>query len=158
MSSTARIGVVAGIVAAVAVAAVLAVGWASMRRSSNTELCAAQLRVIYVAIRGGDLLDSPRWDAAGTGRLFLANWEKWPSVHVRPFEPCCPVKGTRDEIDYRGPAAAPRTLKNDDAFLADRPGNHGPGKGGNVVFKDGRMVSAREDDEAWAKAARTTSD
>ena len=158
MSSTARVALIAGVLAAVGVAAALFTGYASMQRASNGELCAAQLRVVYMAVRGGELLDSPRWDEVGTGRLFIANWEKWPSVKVRPFEPFCPVKGTKDDIDYRGPAASPRKLRNDDAFLADRPGNHGPGQGGNVVFKDGRMVSARETDDAWAKAARTTSD
>ena len=153
-----RAAIVAGAVAAVALAAVLVVAFSSMRRTSDAQLCAANLRVIYMSIRGGELLDSPRWDDVGTGRAFLYNVEKWPAIHKRPFEPCCPVKGTKDDIDYRGPALPPRKLSNDDAFLADLPGNHGPAAGGNVAFKDGRIVAAKEGDEAWAKAARTTAD
>ena len=158
MSSGARLGLVAGAVAVAAALSVLAVSFLSMRKASDARLCAATLRVIYLSIRGGELLDSPRWDDVGTGRDFLANVAKWPAVHRRPFEPFCPVKGTRDDIDYRGPAAPPRRLAADDAFLADRPGNHGPGQGGNVAFKDGRIVAAREGDEAWEKASRTTAD
>ena len=158
MSSGARIGVIAGAVAALAVVAVVIVAAASMRKASDAQMCAANLRVIYMSIRGGELLDSPRWDDVGVGRAFLYNVDKWPAVHKRPFEPCCPVKGTKDDIDYRGPALPPRRMSNSDAFLADRPGNHGPAAGGNVVFKDGRIVSAREGDAAWAKAALTTAD
>jgi hypothetical protein len=159
VSSGARVGVIAGAVAALAVAAALLVAFASMRKSSDAQMCAANLRVIYMAIRGGELLDSPRWDHVGTGREFLYNVGKWPAVHTRPFDPCCPVKGgPKDEIDYRGPALPPRKMAVDDAFLADRPGNHGPGAGGNVAFKDGRIVAAKEGDDAWARAARTTAD
>lgn len=153
-----KVWIIAGAVAAVVLAALGFVAFNSMRRGSDAQLCAANLRVVYLAIRGGELLDSPRWDAVGTGREFLYNVEKWPAVQKRPFNPCCPVKGTQDEIDYRGPAMAPRKMSNDDAFLADRPGNHGPEAGGNVVFKDGRIVAAGRGDEAWAKAARTTAD
>lgn len=158
MSSTARVGVIVGVLAALAVAAALLVSFAGMRRQSNAQLCGANLRILYMAIRAGDLLDSPRWDAVGTGRAFIANTKAWPTVQRRDFDPCCPVKGTRDDIDYRGPAQAPRLLKADDAFLADRPGNHGPDRGGNVIFKDGRLVDAALDDDAWARAARTTAD
>jgi hypothetical protein len=153
-----RTWLIAGAVAALALVALLVAAFASMRRTSDAQLCAANLRVIYLAVRGGELLDSPRGDAAGVGREFLYNVDKWPSTHKRPFDPCCPVKGTKAEIDYRGPAQAPRKMSNDDPFLADRPGNHGPEAGGNVVFKDGRIVSAGLSDPAWAKAALTTAD
>lgn len=153
-----RLALVVGGIAALALAAVGVVAFASMRRKSDAQLCAANVRVIYMAIRGGDLLDSPRWDAVGAGRAFLYNVDKWPAVRTRPFDPCCPVKGTKAEIDYRGPALAPRRMSNDDPFLADRPGNHGPEAGGNVVFKDGRIVEAGLADAAWARAALTTAD
>ena len=158
MSSTARVGAIVGGVAVLGVLVALGVSFASMRKASNAQMCAANLRILYMAVRAGDLLDSPRWDAVPTGRAFIASADRWPTVQRREFDPCCPVKGTRDDIDYRGPAVPPRQLKADDAFLADRPGNHGPDRGGNVAFKDGRIVEARDGDDAWARAARTTSD
>lgn len=153
-----RLWIVVGVVAALALTAVGIVAFAGMRRTSNAQLCAANLRVIYMAVRGGELLDSPRWDAVPTGRAFLYHVDKWPAVHKRPFTPCCPVKGTNAEIDYRGPARPPRELSKDDAFLADRPGNHGPEAGGNVVLKDGRLIEAGLGDAAWTRAAATTAD
>jgi hypothetical protein len=153
-----RLWIAVGAVAALALTAVGIVAFASMRRTSNAQLCAANLRVIYMSIRGGELLDSPRWDAVGTGRQFLYNVEKWPAVQKRPFDPCCPVKGANQEIDYRGPARPPREMSKDDPFLADRPGNHGPEAGGNVVLKDGRVIEAGLGDAVWTRAAVTTAD
>lgn len=153
-----RLWLAVGAVAAVALTAVGIVAFAGMRRTSNAQLCAANLRVIYMSIRGGELLDSPRWDAVPTGRAFLYHVDKWPAVQKRPFDPCCPVKATNAEIDYRGPAQAPRRMSNGDPFLADRPGNHGTEAGGNVVLKDGRVIEAGLGDAVWTRAAVTTAD
>lgn len=130
----------------------------SMRKDSNEELCRANLTIIGIAIRGGDLPSSPKWDAAGTGRAFFAQQEKWPSYQQRSIDVCCPVKGTRKEIDYRGPARPLREIGNGEPIAADRPGNHGPGKGGNVLLKTGQVYTVGDRDPLWAAAARTTSD
>jgi len=130
----------------------------SMKKDSNEELCRANLTIIGMAIRGGELPSSPKWDAVGRGREFLASQERWPSYQKREFDPCCPVKGTRKEIDYRGPARFLRELKNDEPMAADRIGNHGPGKGGNVLLKTGQVYTVPETHALWAAAALTTSD
>jgi hypothetical protein len=149
---------VSGLTLGVGVLALLLVSFVSMRRESNLELCGAHLLIIYRSIRTGELLDSPRWDAAGTGRDFLRNTPAWPTRQLLPFETWCPVRGPSGDIDYRGPARPLRLLTNQDPILADRPGNHGPGKGGNVMLKTGQVSPARASDALWERAAQTTAD
>src|SRR6185295_18031873 len=38
----------------------------SMKKDSNEELCRANLTIIGMAIRGGELPSSPKWDAAAS--------------------------------------------------------------------------------------------
>jgi hypothetical protein len=149
---------VSGLALGLAVLAILIVSFVSMRRESNLELCGAHLLMIYRSIRTGELLDSPRWDAAGTGRAFLTNAAAWPTRQPIPFEAWCPVRGPSGDVDYRGPARPLRLLSNQDPILADRPGNHGPGKGGNVMLKTGAVSPARPSDPLWERAAQTTAD
>jgi hypothetical protein len=130
----------------------------SMRRDSDEELCRANLTIIGMAIRSGELPSSPKWDAAGTGRAFFANPERWPTYQQRPIDVCCPVKGTHREIDYRGPARPLREIQNGEPIASDRPGNHGPKKGGNVLLKTGQVYTVAERDPLWSAAAQTTSD
>ena len=72
---------------ALALAAILAVSFVSLRRRSDEELCRGRLLAVHLAVRGGELPDSPRWDAAGTGRTFLADQSRWPT-RLRPCERC----------------------------------------------------------------------
>ena len=138
--------------------ALFLVFFVSMKRDSNEELCRVNLTMIGIAIRDGELLSSPKWDAVGRGREFFASRDKWPSYQKMEFDPCCPVRNTRREIDYRGPAKPFRDIRNDEPIAADRPGNHGPGKGGNVLLKTGQVYTVPESHPHWAAAARTTSD
>jgi hypothetical protein len=111
-----------------------------------------------MAIRAGELPSSPKWDAAGRGRDFYMNQEKWPSYQRRDIDVCCPVKATRKEIDYRGPSKPLREIRNEEPMAADREGNHGPGKGGNVLLKTGQVYTVTEHHALWIAAAQTTSD
>ena len=140
------------------IASLFLIFFLSMKKDSNEELCRINLTIIGMAIRDGELPSSTKWDAAGTGREFFANKDKWPRYQKMEFDPCCPVKGTRKEIDYRGPAKVLRELKNDEPMAADRPGNHGAGKGGNVLLKTGQAYTVLETHPLWSAAARTTSD
>jgi hypothetical protein len=139
-------------------AALFLVFFVSMRKESSEELCRANLTVLGMAIRVGDLPNSPKWDAIGTGRDFFRNQDKWPTYQQREVDLFCPVKGTRKECDYRGPAKVLREIRNDQPMAADRIGNHGPGKGGNVLLKTGQVHTVSETHPLWAAAAQTTSD
>ena len=149
---------IAGAVALVAVAALVGTQYRSMRSRADVTTCAANLRGLYIAVRSGELLDSPKWEAAGLGRVFIANYAKWPTKQQLDFDPVCPVKGQGNDIDYRGPALPFPKLSNQDPILADRPGNHGPGKGGNVCRKDGSLFSCEDSHPLWSRAAATTAD
>lgn len=138
--------------------ALFLVFFVSMRRDSNEELCRANLTIIGIAIRGGELPSSPKWDAVGRGRAFFMDQPKWPSYQPREIDPFCPVKATRKDIDYRGPSKPLREIGNDEPIVADRVGNHGPGKGGNVLLKTGAVHTVPENHALWATASRTTSD
>lgn len=145
--------------AAVALAALVISLFASTKRRASYELCAGNLKLIDRAMRVGELFDSPKWEAAGSGRALLARPDRWPVQVIMAYEPFCPVKGGEPrEIDYRGPAKPLREIRNDDPMCADRPGNHGPGQGGNVLLKSGDIHAAREGDAIWKRASETTSD
>ena len=137
---------------------VLVVSFASTRKTANQELCSGNLRILYMAVRSGDLPDSPGWDKAATGRAFFAFPERWPARQKREFSLYCQVGGTRDDVDYRGPAQSLRLMKDGDPIIADRPGNHGPGEGGNVVLLRGEIYACPESHSLWVRAAQTTSD
>jgi len=148
----------AGGALAVFLSALLLVFFVSMRKESSEELCRANLTVLGMAIRVGELPSSPKWDAMGKGRDFFRNQEKWPTYQQRSVDLYCPVKGTHQDCDYRGPAKPLRELRNDEPMAADRIGNHGPEKGGNVLLKTGAVHTVGLKDPLWAAAAQTTSD
>lgn len=150
--------VIAGVVVTLIALAMLVVLFTSTRKRGDFELCKTNLQRIDVAMRRGELFDSPAWDAVGRGRSFLAGQDRWPSRYPLPLDLTCPVKGEHREIDYRGPALPLRQLTVADPMCADREGNHGPGRGGNVLLKDGTVREAAEGDALWARAAETTSD
>lgn len=149
---------IAGGLVVVVVVALLGASYATMRKRADAEMCAVNLRTIYTTIRSGEHPNSPKWGDVGTGRAFLSNSARWPTHETRELDFACPVKGPSREIDYRGPARPLPQMRPDEPILADRPGNHGPGKGGNVVLKTGQIHSCAEGDEVWAAAARSTSD
>jgi len=137
---------------------ILGASYVSMRRRADIEMCGVNLRTIYTAIRSGEHPGSPKWNESGTGRQFLASYPIWPTHQPRPIDLNCPVRGPSLEIDYRGPARLLPLMDPDEPILADRPGNHGPDHGGNVVLKTGAIFSCGKDDPLWAAAARSTSD
>lgn len=150
--------VLAGAGAAVLLLAVGLALYASAKRRSDRALCAANLRILYMAVRSGEALEAPAWSAVPPGRAFIAAREAWPTSQKRDFDPCCPVKGERTEIDYRGPALPLAKLGPQDPLFADREGNHGPDEGGNLVLKNGALHACAPADALWRRAARSTAE
>ena len=69
----------------------------------------------------------------------------------------CPVENVDDEgCDYRGPSSNVNTFADGDAVGADVDGNHGEGKGGNVLRRSGDVQTCKADDALWKSAAKTT--
>jgi general secretion pathway protein G len=67
----------------------------------------------------------------------------------------CPVENVKDEgCDYRGPVEDVNTYMDGDPVGADVDGNHGEGKGGNVIRKSGDCMPYAATDPMW-KAAET---
>ena len=149
---------IVGGVLALGLVGVLASAFVGMKKRSDIEMCAVNLRTIYTAIRAGEHPGSPKWNDAGTGRAFLANSKAWPTHAERPLDLNCPVKGPSAQIDYRGPARVLPLMQTDEPILSDRPGNHGPGEACWVVLKTGALQACLENDPLWAAAARSTSD
>jgi|ERR1043166_4005394 hypothetical protein len=149
---------IVGGVVVVSVVGLLGAAFVSMQKRSDAEMCAANLVILYNHLRSGEHPDSSKWNDAGTGREFLANYERWPTHERRPLDLHCPVKGVPGGIDYRGPARPLPQMRPDEPIFADRPGNHGPGKGGNVILKTGAISACAENDSLWSAAARSTSD
>lgn len=148
----------AGIGVTIIVVAVVVALFFNLKRRSDHELCGVNLRTIDRAIRAGEIFASPKWDAVPTGRRFLEESSAWPTRQHLPMELSCPVLGKPGSTDYRGPATSLRLLKIEEPMCADRPGNHGPGTGGNVLLKSGEIHPVPEDHPLWTLAARTTSD
>lgn len=150
--------VLGGIATAILLLAVGLSLYASTRRRSDRALCGANLRILYLAVRSGEPLESPKWEPLPPGRAFIAARDAWPTTQKRDFDPCCPVRGEHREIDYRGPALPLKRLAPGDPLFADRDGNHGPEEGGNAVLKSGALHACGRQDPLWLRAAVTTTD
>src|SRR5207247_9542225 len=94
---------ISGGVVAVGIIGVLGAAYVSMRKRADAEMCAANLRIIYLAIRSGEHPDSPKWNDAGTGRAFLANYPRWPTHQQLPLDLNCPLKGPSADCHHRRP-------------------------------------------------------
>ena len=65
----------------------------------------------------------------------------------------CPIENFDDKgCDYRGPAGNVNRYKNEDAVGADVDGNHGIGKGGNVLRVSGDVQATDGNDRLWDAA------
>jgi hypothetical protein len=147
----------------VAVVGVGAAGLVGLKRAHHRETCLWQLSRVGIAVQASDPLHLAGWDRVGTGRRFFLDVANWPGPPPFPIDPewfCCPMVGAPliGRIDYRGPAKDFRRMDRDDVLVADRPGNHGSGSGGNVLLRSGTVRNAPEADPAWTRAVATTTD
>lgn len=151
--------VAGGVAAALALLSILVVSFVTMRRASDAESCKINLRILDLAVKGAALPRDSKWERASPGRAFFSDVHRWPRRPDRPFSPRCPVLGDRgDGIDYRGPARSISGLAATDPYVADRPGNHGPDRGGNVLLLNGEIHEVAPDHPLWRRAEETTTD
>jgi hypothetical protein len=64
----------------------------------------------------------------------------------------CPLRGEEPgpgETHYRGPRVPWGKLKSPDPLGGDKVGNHGDGRGGNVLYKDGSVTELDPQDLRW---------
>lgn len=122
----------------------------------RTEECRFHMMRMWNSVNGAEVSSSKAWDDEAKGRDFWILSNQWPSARI-PLDPNdlrCPVLGSDQGVDYRGPARSLRTLKPDEPMAADRVGNH-PVRG-NVLLKNGEILEA--DERLWARANETTCD
>jgi hypothetical protein len=156
-----RGGLIAVGIAGVAVVAIAVVAITGLRRVDRRETCLWNLSRIGLAVIASEPRTVEGWDRIGTGHRFFQDFADWPGPPPFSIEPawfCCPEVGrpAAGRIDYRGPASPIRRMDRHDPIVADRPGNHGPGAGGNVVLRSGSVKTVPETDPAWGRAAATT--
>src|SRR5688572_3175567 len=157
-----RRGIIAVALAGVAVLAIVVVSLAGLRRVDRRETCLWNLSRVGLAVIASEPRAVEGWDRVGTGARFFQDFRDWPGPPPFPIEPawfCCPEVGrpSPGRIDYRGPATPLRALDRNEPIVADRPGNHGAREGGNVVLRNGSVMTVSEADPAWSRAAVTTS-
>ncbi len=137
---------------------------AAMRaqETSKVESCRRNLKTLYELLYaymnkfGGDskLLPAQTGDA-----LWLALAKTDPPLVEKKslglFQ--CPVENVDDEgCDYRGASKSVDQAADGDVIGADVDGNHGKGKGGNVLRKSGDVLEVVDDDPLWRGAALST--
>jgi len=141
----------------------------NVKRRTAHEQCALNLKLLGMTIAGAspDPKVQQGWDAVPNGVGFWLNHDRWPVLSpVRPVNArqqmvLCPVVAPvkrRTGCDYRGPARSVRLLQPEEPLGADKIGNHGPGRGGYVLTKNGEVFDCKETDPLWVKAAETTSE
>jgi hypothetical protein len=155
--------VIVAVVIGIAVLAVAGIALAGIRAHGRRETCLWNLSRIGLVVVAAEGQKAAGWDKIDPGRRFFLEFAEWPGPSPFPFDPrwfCCPVVAPADpgRIDYRGPAGPLRGMDRNDPIVADKPGNHGSGSGGNVVLRSGMAKSVEETDPSWTRAAVTTTE
>jgi len=154
-----RIDLVALTVAALVTGSVAVSGYTHTQDRKRVAECANNLKQLwtmqanYMAQFGGRAKLMP----PDTGDDF---WLKLSKTTPPLIDPSladiyqCPVENAKDEgCDYRGPVEDVNTYGDADPVGADVDGNHGEGKGGNVIRKAGDCMTYAPTDEMWKAAA-----
>jgi len=145
--------ILAGVFAAV-IAAALLVPSVGGHGHGRLGACAGNLRqlyqlgAVYAATHRGE------WPRATGSELWISFTHSTPPL-IDPDSLevlLCPVKDQSGigACDYLGPRKPVSELKSDEALAADKPGNHGTGRGGNVLLKDGSVLEFDAAHPVWA--------
>lgn len=112
----------------------------------------ATMLVVYQNQYGGPNRRLP----AETGADFWLQLSRTrPPLISTPEVYFCPVAANEivaDETDFRGPAINANKLDDREPIIADRKDNHGHGRGGVLLMKDGSIHTCEEDNPLWIDA------
>lgn len=136
---------------------------AASRWEARRMACASNLRALHQSRFTCDVRHH-----APTGRPcpelgseFFLVLQRAPAI-VGWHEPFfCPLSGDAiqpNRTSYRGPARLDNTGNFPDPISADKEGNHGPGKGGNILTQSGDVLEVSASDQSWIRARTTTRD
>ena len=88
-----------------------------------------------------------------TGSDFWLKLKRTPKPLIERVDPFfCPLAAhdkALDQTSYRGPARDVNRMEDESPVGADFDGNHGAGKGGNVIRKLGDVRDYQADDPVW---------
>ena len=168
------------VLAAVAACVALPMIWRT-EHQARVSACAANLSALYRAQQEYGARFG-QWDAPArpeTGRAFWMALGRTSPPIIAPGDQhiwYCPVRDHFDRsTDYRGPVLPQRAWMSawrvdnetgvgnqvtparvNEVVAADREGNHGWGRGGNVLRLYGDVQTVGEEDPLWREAAVTT--
>lgn len=159
MKAGERIGIIMLFLFALSLAAFMLIFIVDSRKRERREKCRMQLGQVYLALTFPPTgWEDTHWKETPPGPGFWPAWRDW-SGPPRGFLSewlCCPVLDRPEKIDYRAPVRAVNEMADDDPIVSDRPGNHGPDEGGNVLLKKGVVREAGKSEAIWKRASETT--
>jgi prepilin-type N-terminal cleavage/methylation domain-containing protein/prepilin-type processing-associated H-X9-DG protein len=116
--------------------------------------CAHNLKQLYAAGQVYATSHKGNWPPGRGDELWISFQQGHPPLlEAKQAELClCPVKQDSDrrgETDYRGPLLPWLKYRAVDPIGGDKPGNHGEGRGGNILLCDGSVHEMEADDAVW---------
>jgi hypothetical protein len=166
----------------VALLAVMAIQYLAVRRwESRKVACASNLRALWGCAfnyearhrRHDEYLRLSRMNSDTGAAFFMRLQAEYPPLSGRLAIFFCPISGEPigpQRTSYRGPAVDVNSVTRIDIeaqrgiqrtpvpvpMAADKEGNHGPGRGGNVLTQVGDVMHVEESDSLWIRARITT--
>lgn len=129
-------------------------------RNARITACASNLRSLWQSQYNYQVGSRTKSMPAETGCGFWLKLQSGPKHLIDRFEVFfCPLAAEESgagRCSYLGPAMNVNKMAGDDPVGADRPGNHGPGEGGNVLFKQGDVSHYSQSDPIWLMAMEKT--
>ena len=120
--------------------------------------CATNLRSLWVAcFKYANEYGTPKGDMqTETGSDFWLKLKRTPKPLIDKLDVYfCPLAGhdiAPDQTSFRGPISDVNKYGDRDPVGADLDGNHGAGKGGNVIAKQGDVREYKTDEKMWKAA------
>jgi len=129
-------------------------------RAARITACASNLRSLWQSQFNYQVANRTKSMPSETGCAFWLKLQSGPKPLIDRYEVFfCPLAA--EEVgpggsSYLGPAMNVNKMDGDDPVGADKPGNHGLGEGGNVLFKQGDVSHYSESDPIWEEVMKKT--